>query len=302
MVHRPRWRDWSFPKGKLKPYETMRACAVREIREETRLDIVLGVSLGWQNYFLSDGKKKAVHFWAARVVDAKSPVLRARKKVKPAPKHEIDQIMWIPAEIALGKLTYERDVRMLRKLLKFQKADALDTQTLIVLRHAKAIKRDSWKKGKGPEHTRPLARSGEARAQMLVSELSAYGIDSLRTSPWRRCVSTLEPYAKLTGVNLRRKNGMTERSYVHDANWLSNYFREMIGGLQKNRAICIHRPTIPGYLQQIKSAAAKKQFVKIPQQDPWLEPGQMIVLHLTKKLAPKHRIVQIEIVNSDFRS
>ncbi|XCB29380.1 NUDIX domain-containing protein [Arcanobacterium hippocoleae] len=58
VVHRPHQRDWSFPKGKLKPHETMRACALREIREEARVDIVLGISLGWQVYETAAGKRK----------------------------------------------------------------------------------------------------------------------------------------------------------------------------------------------------------------------------------------------------
>lgn len=280
----------------------MRACAIREIREEAQVDVALGISLGWQAYEIADGKKKAVHFWAAQVLDSKSPALRARKKTKSAPKHEIDRVEWCSAAKALRLLTYQRDVQMLRKLIRRYEQKRLDTRTLIVVRHALARKRSSWKHGKGPEHTRPLTVSGELRAQELVGELSAYGINSLRTSTWLRCVTTLEPYAKLTGVNLRRKNGMTERSYSADTKWISQYFQEMIDGLEKNRAICVHRPTLPGFLTQIKHLSSKRQFAKIPRDDPWLEPGEMLVLHLAKNSEAKHRIVQIERVSDDVAS
>lgn len=302
VVHRPRWSDWSFPKGKLKSHETMRACAIREIREEAQVDIALGISLGWQTYQIADGRPKAVHFWAAQVIDPKSPALRARKPIKPASKHEIDRIEWFPVSQALRLLTYQRDAEMLRKLIRRYQQGRLDTQTLIVVRHALAVKRSSWKHGKGPERTRPLTASGELRAQELAGELSAYGINSLRTSTWLRCVSTFEPYAKLTGVNLRRKNEMTERSYTANAKWISQYFQEMLDGLEKNRAICVHRPTLPGFLVRIKKLSGKRQFAKISKNDPWLEPGEMLVLHLAKHSQAKHRIAQIELVSSKITS
>ncbi|XCB29381.1 histidine phosphatase family protein [Arcanobacterium hippocoleae] len=243
-----------------------------------------------------------MHFWAAQVVDSRSAILRARRKTKSAPKHEIDRIEWFSAAKALRLLTHERDVQMLQKLVQYYEQRQLDTRTLIVVRHAKAIKRSSWKGGKGAEHTRPLSASGKLRAQELVGELSAYGISSLRTSPWRRCVSTFQPYAEITGVNLRRKNGMTERSYANDTKWVSKYFMQMVADLQKNRAVCVHRPTLPGFLVQIKEFSTAEQFAKIRRNDPWLEPGEMLVLHLTKRADVKRRIVQIERVSSDLTS
>src|SRR5436309_1142685 len=66
VVHRPRYDDWSLPKGKLDPGETLTACAVREVAEETGLTVRLGARLGRVHYVGPTGPK-TVHYWAAQV-------------------------------------------------------------------------------------------------------------------------------------------------------------------------------------------------------------------------------------------
>src|SRR5512141_1395906 len=70
LVHRPKYDDWSFPKGKLDPGEHITTAAVREVAEETGLDIRLGPALPLQEYDVRNGqlRHKVVHYWAARVV------------------------------------------------------------------------------------------------------------------------------------------------------------------------------------------------------------------------------------------
>ena len=66
LVHRPKYDDWSFPKGKLDPGEHATAAAVREVAEETGLDVRLGPALLAQRYRMSNGRIKAVHYWVGR--------------------------------------------------------------------------------------------------------------------------------------------------------------------------------------------------------------------------------------------
>ena len=78
-MHRPRYDDWSWPKGKVDPGETILAAATREVAEETGHDVVLGIPLPGLEYALSDGRRKRVHYWAAQVAGRPdAAALRAR--------------------------------------------------------------------------------------------------------------------------------------------------------------------------------------------------------------------------------
>ena len=77
-VHRPRYNDWSWPKGKLDPGETMPACAVREVAEETRVTVDLGIPLPAIGYLSVGGKIKVVRYWAAQETSPDAPAASAR--------------------------------------------------------------------------------------------------------------------------------------------------------------------------------------------------------------------------------
>ena len=86
LVHRPRYGDWTLPKGKVEPGETDEACAVRELEEETGLVCELGEELGASEYVDARGRPKRVRFWAARVVAG---------SIRPAPP-EVDEVRFVP--------------------------------------------------------------------------------------------------------------------------------------------------------------------------------------------------------------
>ena len=105
VVHRPRYRDWTFPKGKADPGETDEECALREVEEETGLRCTLGSELPSTEYADARGRWKRVRYWEMRV---ESGELRF--------EHEVDAARWLPPAEAVGLLTYERDVELLRGL------------------------------------------------------------------------------------------------------------------------------------------------------------------------------------------
>ena len=84
LVHRPRYDDWSFPKGKLDPGESLVACAVREVQEETGTAVRLEQPLVTVRYPLADGRCKEVCYWVARPLPGDDPALAARPPVAPA--------------------------------------------------------------------------------------------------------------------------------------------------------------------------------------------------------------------------
>jgi 8-oxo-dGTP pyrophosphatase MutT (NUDIX family) len=103
VIHRPKYDDWTLPKGKLDPGETEVRAATREVEEETGMLCRLGADLGTVAYVDSSGRNKTVRYWLM------TPV-RGRFQ----PTREVDDIRWLPLEEALALLSYDRDRAILR--------------------------------------------------------------------------------------------------------------------------------------------------------------------------------------------
>jgi len=107
LIHRPRYDDWSLPKGKLKRGEDFATAALRETREETGLDCELGAPLP-ATYYWADGRPKEVRYWAARAAPAEGPF---------TPNREVDRLTWLPPSAAHDRLTHPRDRPLIPALL-----------------------------------------------------------------------------------------------------------------------------------------------------------------------------------------
>ena len=106
LVHRPRYDDWTFPKGKANDGETDEECAVREVHEETGLRCTLGDELPTTEYVDSRGRPKRVRWWRMHpVVDDGF-----------SPNDEVDERRWVTAEDASALLSYDRDLVLLDAL------------------------------------------------------------------------------------------------------------------------------------------------------------------------------------------
>ena len=173
LVHRPRYDDWSFPKGKLDPGEHVTTAAVREVAEETGLDIRIGPPLSTQHYPVRNGEtgEKRVHYWAARTV-ASDDVSTYQ------PNDEIDHVVWASLDEASQLLTYDRDRDTLAEFDKVRKK----SHPLIVLRHGKATSRKRWQHD---DRERPLSEVGQLQAEQAVPILGAYGVRRVLSSSRR---------------------------------------------------------------------------------------------------------------------
>ncbi|ASQ95430.1 NUDIX hydrolase [Streptomyces sp. 11-1-2] len=98
LVHRPRYDDWSHPKGKLKPGEDALHGAVREVVEETGMGCAPGAVLPTVHY-MANGRPKEVRYWAAEAVDDEIFV----------PNREVDRLLWLPPDAARRRLSYDHD-------------------------------------------------------------------------------------------------------------------------------------------------------------------------------------------------
>src|SRR5215472_12108878 len=183
LVHRPKYGDWSLPKGKVEPGEHLLVAAVREVAEETGLAVSLGRRLPPVRY-LAAGLPKRVDYWVAEAPRAAGAFV---------PSHEIDEVAWVPADASVGiRVTYERDAETVAEFL----AGPPRTSPLILLRHASAGSKATWQ---GNDSARPLDAVGTQQASALAGLLRCFGVSRVVSAPAERCVATVRPYATAVG-------------------------------------------------------------------------------------------------------
>jgi 8-oxo-dGTP diphosphatase len=268
LIHRPRYDDWSWPKGKLDRGETMPECAVREVREEVGIEGRLGIPLPATSYRVTAGLK-LVHYWALKV--PKSAVARPDGS-------EVDITHWCEVEEAAALLSNPTDVLPLRWLAEAYRRGELDTRPIILLRHAKAKPRASWTKAEGD---RTLAASGVRQAAAVGRLLMVWRPERVVTSPWRRCVDTVRPYlsAARGQVKVKVNDKLTEASHSRRPEKAA----AIVPGLfdkRKSAVICTHRPVLPTLLSEFAARCEPGVESELPAEDPYLAPGEMLVFHV----------------------
>jgi 8-oxo-dGTP pyrophosphatase MutT (NUDIX family)/phosphohistidine phosphatase SixA len=278
LVHRPRYKDWSWPKGKLDPGEVAPIAAVREVAEETGRTVVLGIPLPGLRYALSDGRRKHVHYWAARLTErSDKAVLRARPAVVRASADEIDEMRWLEVTAADRKLTRAADRAPLAALVHAHRKGRLDSRALVVARHGRAVTRSAWK---GGELGRPLTPSGKQQARALVPVLAAFGVRDVVSSQWARCAQSVEPYAGAAGVPVRISRVLTEAEHGKSPARVAAEVRHLLES-QRGTVLCTHRPVLPTVLDVVGQHARRSVADDVPVEDPFLLPGEVLVAHVT---------------------
>jgi 8-oxo-(d)GTP phosphatase len=251
LVHRPSYDDWSFPKGKLDPGEHAAVAAVREVAEETGLHVRLGPPLASQHYPVG-ARGKTVHYWVGWPVsdhDVSGYLVN----------EEIDEVVWLPYDEAMERLSYERD----RATLVEAKSQRKRTRTLVVLRHGKARARKAWSRNK-PDQERPLVSLGHDQAQRLITLLATYDVTRLVSSSSTRCLQTLQPYADSTGWDLEAHDGLSEEEASKRS------VNAVVGDLLddvRSSVLCTHRPVLP------------RVFEALGIEEERLDPGALLVAH-----------------------
>lgn len=229
VIHRPRYDDWSLPKGKVDPGETEPVTAVREVREETGYSAHLGRRLTSVSYPVEQGIKK-VRYWAARVDHGAF-----------SPNDEVDELKWLPVAEAAKQVDYPHD----RKVLRHFEKHPVDTKTVLIVRHGTAGSKSRYR---GDDRKRPLDKKGRAQAEALVGLLLAFGADTLFAADRVRCTSTLAPLAEELDTSITSDALLTEEAYAEHRKAARQRFLELAdtGGTP---VICTQGKVIPDLIR-----------------------------------------------------
>jgi 8-oxo-dGTP diphosphatase len=267
LVHRPKYDDWSIPKGKLNSGEHPVIGAVREVREETGHSATPGRSLG-EIHYLKEGTPKRVRYWAMRVTGGDF-----------APNDEVDQLMWLPPREAQRHLLPERDRHILRGVTKA----SVSTWPCLIVRHASAGERSSWA---GNDRERPLDALGDDQAEALVPLLATYDIQRVMSADVLRCLETIGPYAGSAHLTVESEPLLSETGYGQQPELAAERLVALVSSHVPS-VVCSQGKTIPGLVLAACSALGARRPA-----DPSLRKAGFFALHM--QATPKLHIVALE--------
>jgi phosphohistidine phosphatase SixA/8-oxo-dGTP pyrophosphatase MutT (NUDIX family) len=195
IVHRPRYDDWSLPKGKLTAGETELTAAVREVGEELGATVAVSRRIGRVSYDIG-ATRKTVTYWVMRYLGGAFTAT-----------DEVDEVEWLSPAKARTRLSYEVD----RSVLRDFAASPVPDSVIALVRHAKAGRRRDWH---GDDAQRPLEVTGLRQAALLAEFLTPFAPDRIISADRTRCVQTVEPLANRLGLDVEVDHVFADESYA----------------------------------------------------------------------------------------
>ena len=282
VVNRKERADTGLPKGKLDPGETPPQAAVREILEETGLVVHLGIPLGSIDYTITDGREKTVYYWAAEVSE------EAISKSTFKPNAEIASLNWLSLAKARKALSYDRDKEILDEFETYYLEGKARTFAIIALRHGKAIPPSAWD---GPDSSRPLMHRGLDQAEGIAPAIAAFGPVKVISSSAARCLATVKPLIRMTGVPLKSTKAISQDAFEEDEAKVRPLIHRLVGK-HETVVLCSHGPVLPEIVGAVVKETATKQDDNL-RRAAMLSTAEFTVLHIcATKL--KTGIVKIE--------
>jgi len=229
LIHRPKYQDWGFPKGRLDPGESLLECALREVEEETGFVCDVGRKLPQVVYVKPSGKHKRVALWAMSAVDGTF-----------APNREVDRIKWVPLRKVAKRLTYEGDAKLVEALGK-RWTD--HPRRVLLVRHAHAGDRHRW--DHEDDAQRPLTAKGRKQAAGLGKVLRPFDITRAFSSPALRCIDTIADVVKARGHRVQIEERLWEDNPIPDATTF------VASAKRGTTVVSTHGPIIAGVLRNL---------------------------------------------------
>ncbi|RBY86337.1 bifunctional NUDIX hydrolase/histidine phosphatase family protein [Blastococcus sp. TF02A-30] len=232
VVHRPRYDDWSLPKGKLDAGEHAVQAACREVVEETGLTVVAG-RRGLTTRYAVDGAPKRVDYWLMRCTGGEFTA-----------NDEADELRWLSPGDAAALVTHGHDREVI--------ADAARTDLprevrLLLVRHGKAGSSDRWD---GPDDVRPLTAAGEEQADRLAQVLPLFGPAAVLSATPLRCRQTVAPLAERLGLAVEQQPDFGEPEFGGDPGRALDAALRILDGPAVT-VVCSQGGTIPAVLQAL---------------------------------------------------
>lgn len=199
VARRPRYRDWTLPKGKVDPGEGPQEAALREVREETGFTCRTVAEVGSIGYRLGSGRLKAVRYWLMQGEDGEF-----------TPNAEVDKVKWLSGADAAKRLSYPKEQSVLARAVAM--VEEPGGGMVHVIRHAAAGTR---KKGKS-DRKRALSKRGSGQALKLSRRLARTPTVDIRSSPVVRCMQTVQPLGNGLAMAVMRDHRLAEAGRLDD--------------------------------------------------------------------------------------
>lgn len=267
LVHRPKYDDWSLPKGKLGVGEHPVVGGVREVWEETGFVGIPGRPLGETRY-VKDGEPKRVRYWAMRAQTGTF-----------TPNDEVDQLMWLPPREGQQHLMPDRDRRILAEFAR----DSDPTWACLLVRHGSAGERSAWP---GDDRERPLDDVGHAQARELSTVLDVFAVRRVLSADVLRCLETVGPYAAARQLTVESEPLVSETGFAVHADAAVERLIAIIAGME-TAAVCSQGKAMPDLI-----AGVCKAFGALAPADTSTRKGGLWALHFAAN--GKNRLAGVE--------
>ena len=237
IIHRPRYDDWSLPKGKVATGESDLDGAVREVLEETGYHVRVGMPLGVTRYHKNGpgGRRlKVVRWWSMQAEEGAF-----------SPTREVDALEWLSLAEASARLTRATDREVLERFAR----GTTPTRAVLLVRHGSAGSASTWD---GADRDRPLDDCGIAQADDLVRILSRFEIGSVYSADVKRCTDTVAPLADAHGLEVQAAPLLSEVGYPGREDEAVAFIARL-GDAEHDAVVCSQGAVIPDLVARLST-------------------------------------------------